>query len=196
MDISGSTGPSGLVSIITACSRPQNLSKLFESMNFDLIKKWYIIYDTSKGRTYTHAYEDNSKILEIDHNEHGMCGHPQINFALKLVTEGYVYVLDDDNIMHPDFWRVLPTMDQEFIYTWNQLRRVKPPRVMLGNDVRPNKIDTAQFIVPRKYIGDIEWMPNKRGGDGKFISDVKAKWPDSFKFIGRNLCYFNYLRPI
>jgi len=187
----------GLVSIITPCSRPDNLEKLHASMNFDLVSTWYIVYDTSKDRTYEHRYTGNPKIVELDHDVVGMCGHPQINFALKHITaDGFVYFLDDDNIMHPDFWTTLPTLDPEFIYTWNQLRRVKPVRVLLGNDVRPNKIDTAQFIVPRKYIGDIEWIPNKRGGDGKFISDIKAVWPDVFKYIGKNLCYFNYLRPL
>ena len=184
----------GLVSIITPCSRPDNLDKLYASMNWDLITKWYIIYDTSKDRSYIHKYTDNDKIAELECNEVGVCGHPQINFGLKQITDGYVYFLDDDNIIHPEFWNTLPTLEPDFIYTWNQLRRINPPRSFTGNDIRMCKIDTAQFIVPRKYIGDIQWMPNKRGADGKFITDIKALWPDKFKYINKHVSYFNYLR--
>ena len=56
----------GLVSIITPCSRPDNLDKLYASMNWDLITKWYIVYDTSKDRSYIHKYTDNDKIAELD----------------------------------------------------------------------------------------------------------------------------------
>ena len=60
-------------------------------------------------------------------------GNPQRNFALDLLREkeGYIYFLDDDNKMHPNFWRVaLPAMLEGGydLATFDQVR----PEVGLG----------------------------------------------------------------
>jgi hypothetical protein len=161
-------------------------------MNFDIITTWYIIYDTSKNRDYTFKYEIHPKIKEFKCNTEGVCGHPQINYALNMIKEGFVYVLDDDNIIHPNFWKILPTLDNNVIYTWDQLR-CDTNSIMKGGNITRNCIDTAQFIVPRKYIGNIRWVKNERCGDYTFISEIYKKHSKAFKVIDDVCCYFNYL---
>jgi len=181
--------------IITPCSRPENLHRLYQSMNFSKVDRWYIIYDTSKGREYTFKYTDHEKIVEIKHDEEGVCGHPQINRALNEIDQqssAFIYSLDEDNIMHYMFWILLPTLDPNYIYTWDQNRSDRV-RFLKGGIIQKGRIDTAQFIVPRNYIGSIRWNPTERLADGQFIEEIHAKHSDLFKYIPETACFFNYL---
>lgn len=182
-----------MLSIITACSREENLDEIYKSMDFKLLNKWYIIYDTSKNRNYTFKYKDNSKIIELNYNKKGVCGHPQINYALSLIKDGFVYIMDDDNIVHSEFWKLLPDLKEDTIYTWNQ-NRINENRILKGGIIKLNHIDTSQFLVPRKYIGEIQWDNYKRGADFKFINEIYLKHSTKFKYINKIACYHNYLK--
>ena len=138
-----------MVSIITACSRPQNLKEIYKSIEFQKVDKWYIIYDTSKCRTYDFIYASDlnaNKILELTCDHPGFAGHPQINFALDLIKDGFVYIMDDDNIFHPTFWTVLPTLDSDSIYTWDQ-NRIQEKRILKGGQIKEERNSTIQKIL-------------------------------------------------
>jgi len=184
-----------MVSIITACSRPQNLKEIFNSIEFSKVDKWYIIYDTSKCRLYEFQFSTEPKILELTCDEPGFAGHPQINHALELIKDGFVYIMDDDNIFHPTFWTLLPTLDKDSIYTWDQ-NRIQEKRIMKGGQIKQEKIDTSQFIVPRNLIGPIRWSVNKSAGDFRFIKQVFKKHEDKFKYIPKIACYHNYIKKV
>ena len=112
-----------MLTIITPCSRPDNLGMLSKSIKFDKIDKWIIVYDTTKDRTYKKSFEGNSKIIEVECNDAGDYGNQQRNYGMSLVDDGFIYFLDDDNIVHPSFWILLDKhMDDEiFFYTFNLL---------------------------------------------------------------------------
>ena len=101
---------------------------------------WYIIYDTSKGRSYTHQFKGHAKIKEIDYDKEGVCGHPQINHAIDLIEDGFVYIVDDDNVIHPDFWKAYKDLDLDYIYTWDQ-NRVREKRIAKGGKIQKFLID-------------------------------------------------------
>jgi hypothetical protein len=128
-----------MVSIITACSRPQNLKQIYDSIDFSLVEKWYIIYDTSKSRTYDFQFGQEPKIMELTCDKEGYAGHPQINKALELINDGFVYIMDDDNIFHKKFWTLLPTLEPEFVYTWDQ-NRIQEGRILKGGQIEERKI--------------------------------------------------------
>ena len=109
------------ITIITPCCRSENLPTLFESIDFNHVEKWIIVYDTSRERSYTWQFVNNPQIIETDCNVEGTAGHPQRNYGLNYVTSGSVYFLDDDNIIHPDFWKVIPTLDEYYMYSWQQI---------------------------------------------------------------------------
>jgi len=183
-----------MLSIITACSRPQNLKQIYESIDFSLVYKWYIVYDTSRGRIYDEQkfLKENDKIIEINCNKEGYAGHPQINMALDRIKEGFVYVMDDDNIFHKKFWFLFPTLDPEFVYTWDQ-DRIQEGRILKGGQIEETKIDTSQFIVPRNLIGSIRWVVHKDAGDFRFISQIYKKHEEKFKYIPEVACYHNFI---
>ena len=183
-----------MLSIITACSRPQNLKKIYDSIDFSQVAKWYIVYDTSKCRTYDlqGQFATENKIIEITCNIEGSAGHPQINMALELINDGFVYVMDDDNIFHKKFWTLLPSLDPEFVYTWDQ-NRIQEDRYLKGGVIERRKIDTSQFIVPRKLIGSIRWAVHKFEGDFRFISQIYKAHEGKFKYIPEVACYHNFI---
>jgi hypothetical protein len=180
------------ISIITPCCRQDNLDKIISSINFELIDTWYIIYDTSKNRTYTKKYERNPKIKEHFCSDVGVVGHPQRNFGLKLINDGFVYFLDDDNIVHPEFWNIVPTLDINYFYTFDQ-QQTYVGKILNGNMVKVYNIDTAQFIVPKKMIQNHIFDINKYEADGLFISNINELFPKQHIYIHKIACYYNYL---
>lgn len=187
-----------MVSIITACSRPQNLMEIYNSIEFDKVDKWYIIYDTSKCRTYDFQFASDpnaNKIMELTCDQIGFAGHPQINFALDLIVDGFVYIMDDDNIFHETFWNLLPTLEKDSVYTWDQ-NRIQEKRILKGGQIQEEKIDTSQFIVPRELIGSIRWAVTKSAGDFRFIKQIFNKFKDKFKYIPKIACYHNFIKKV
>ena len=91
------------LSIITPCCRPENLCKIYDSIRFQDIDKWFIVYDTTKDRSYTHRYVGHPNIIEVDCSDPGVTGNPQRNLGISMVKDGFLFFLDDDNIIHPDF---------------------------------------------------------------------------------------------
>lgn len=181
-----------MLSIITPCSRQNNIPKLFNSINFDKISKWIIVYDTSKNRTYNTLYKDHSKILEVECNDIGVSGNSQRNYAMKLVEDGYIYFLDDDNIIHPGVWSIVDTLDNENFYTFNQLRD-KKGGILHGNNISVGRIDTAMFIVHKKHIGDIKWEPHTYYADGVFISNIHKNNKGLHTYINSVASYYNFI---
>lgn len=184
-----------MLSIITACSRPQNLRQIFDSIKFPLVKTWYIIYDTSKCRSYDFQFATEKQVVELTCDTPGFAGHPQINMALDIIEDGFVYIMDDDNVFHEKFWKLLPTLDPEFIYTWDQ-DRIQEGRILKGGQIEEQKIDTSQFIVPRKFIGSVKWAVHKSAGDFRFISQIYKSHEEKFKYIPEIACYHNFIKKV
>ena len=178
-----------MITIITPCCRQKNIPHLFDSIDFDKIHKWIIIYDTT-NKKYDKLY-DNSKIMEVE-CEGGISGNPQRNYGISLVEDGYVYFLDDDNIIHPNFWNIIPLLDNTHFYTFDQLRN-KHGTVLVGNNINVNHIDTAMYIVHKRHINSIKWICDKYNADGYFICDVHNNNKDAHRYINAICCYYNYL---
>jgi glycosyltransferase involved in cell wall biosynthesis len=180
------------INIITPCCRSDNLDIIIKSINFELIDKWYIIYDTSKDRTYVKKFQDNPKVEEHFCSDIGSVGHPQRNYGLNLINDGFVYFLDDDNIIHPEFWNIVPTLDINYYYTFDQ-QRLYEGMLLKGNQFKIKSIDTAQFIVPKQLIKNLTFDINKYEADGIFIIKINELYPKNHMYISKIACYYNYL---
>jgi hypothetical protein len=188
------------LSIITPCSRPANLKRIAESIQFDKIDRWYIVYDTSiaKGtttpRTYEKQFLDNPKVSELECSV-GCWGNPQRNLALSLVTDGLVYYLDDDNIVHEAFWQELDSFDLDHLYSFDQYHCSKKT-VVKGGRLQEKYIDTAQYIVPRRLIGALVWdmLDGGCGSDGRFVEDLQRLHGSKHIYVQKVLAYYNFLR--
>jgi len=178
-----------MLTIITACSRPNNLDILKEHILFEYIEKWIIVYDTSKDRIYEKRYAD-PQIEEYFHDAGGVFGNAQRNYGISLVKKGHIYFLDDDNIIHPRFWQLIPHLEENTFFTFDQIH-VDKNFVMQGYNIIECSIDLAQFVVPVSLLGDVRFILDKYSADGAFIEKLNENNPFSFKYIKGVYAYYN-----
>ena len=193
------------VTIITPCCRQARLQEIFNSINFDFIYRWIIVYDTSRNRSYTKRYLNHPKILELECSDPGISGNSQRNHGMRIVEDGFLYFIDDDNIIHPDLWNVIPSLDENYYYSWDQLRnkngdntdwvlfKNEKGKILRGNTLKVQHIDTSQIIIPKSMIGSLEWKIDDYAADGILIESLYKLNPSAHKYIPKVLCYYNFL---
>lgn len=175
------------ITIITPSIRPNNLLKVKESINFDYLHQWIIVYDGKKIKENPKLFPDESKIKEYLHQSPGNSGNPQRNFALNLLEEGYIYYLDDDNLVHPDLYKLLEIINLGKMYTFNQPER-------RGDRLEVNFIDTAMVLIDYKLCKNIRWNLDEYNADGIYINECYSKNKDQWIYVNNVLSYFNKLK--
>jgi hypothetical protein len=178
-----------MIYIITACSRPENLEDMSKTIPSDF--KWVIVYDDRVN------IPDTYDAILLKCEDTGKVGVKAQNFALDnlpLTDDDHVMLLDDDNIIHPNWYNVVrQLLHHDFsIMTWGQThkdgtRRLEPQRYpQVGN------IDTASFLVSWKYNKNVRHVVDLYEHDGVYASTCSMNGP--ICCVGHDLCYYNYLR--
>jgi len=184
------------ITIITPSIRPENLLKIKESINFDFIDEWIIVYDGTKILTNPKLFSDD-KITEYVYTGIGNSGNSQRNYALDNVKNKntYIYFLDDDNCIHPELYdELIKNIQSNKIYTFDQIRPadVYPFKELLkGNNIRINNIDTAMFLIDYNLCKDTRWIVNRYNSDGIFIVQCYLKNKKNWIYINKVLSYYN-----
>ncbi len=175
------------LTIITPSYRVKNLLEIEKSINFDYIEEWIIVYDGCKITDNPKIFENNNKIKEYVFKGEGISGNPQRNYALTKITnpDTLIYYLDDDNIFHPDIYKLLNIIDNDKMYTFNQYNSLK------GNNINVRCIDTAMVIIPYKLYKNEKWILDKYDADGYYIVECYNKNKNIHIFIDNDLCYYN-----
>jgi predicted O-methyltransferase YrrM len=177
------------LTIITPSYRVNNLLEIKKSINFEYIEEWIIVYDGSKITDNPNIFEnqENNKIKEYIFEGEGISGNPQRNFALTKITnpDTLIYYLDDDNIFHPDMYKLLNIIDNDKMYTFNQCNRIN------GNNINVNHIDTAMVIIPYKLCKNVRWILNKYNADGYYIKECYDENKNVHIYVDNDLCYYN-----
>lgn len=189
-----------ILNIITAVSRPENLLQIKNNIEqeinpfFDVT--WYCIYDPGKDIQIV-KFKEPWIISMMGGIANDISGASQRNLALDIIKKGWNYFLDDDNIFHPGFGRII---SQEIItnsnvqaFIFNQTRsagdlKAAPENIKIGS------IDVAQIIANKKLINKKRFFANVYVSDYYFIKRIYKRNEDKFSFIDQNLCYYNYLR--
>jgi len=179
------------MTIITPSIRPTNLLSIKNSINFDYVDEWIIVYDGSKIKENPNVFgnERNDKIKEYIYEGEGVSGNPQRNFALTKLTnlDTLIYYLDDDNSIHQSLYKLLNIIDKNKMYTFNQVNRCK------GNNICIRGIDSAMCLIHYKLCNNIKWTRYEYCADGYYIIVCHAKNRNNHIFINNDLCYYNTL---
>lgn len=200
--------------IITPCSRIHNLSSLYASMNeyWHIIKHWIIVYDDSTiADTYSFTNDDDidiiipheheSKIVELRTSGNGISGNDQRNYALDWLELRYgengkddffIYYLDDDNIIHYEFWNVFAKLEKDYLYTFSQLRE-NGQTILHGNKIKWLHIDTAQFLGYYPLIKQIRWLPSMYMADFFYIHQCVINNYQRHRVLDKVISYYNIL---
>jgi predicted O-methyltransferase YrrM len=179
------------LTIITPSYRINNLLEIKKSINFDYVEEWIIVYDGKKIIDNPNLFKDqeNNKIKEYVYKceNGGISGNPQRNYALNKITniDTLLYYLDDDNIIHPNLYRLLNIIDNNKFYSFNQCGRLKGNTIFIGG------IDTAMVIIPYKLCKNIKWILPTYAADGYYITECYNKNMNQHIFVDNDLCYYN-----
>jgi len=179
------------ITIITPSYRIENILEIKNSIPFEYVEEWIIVYDGSKITEMPNILNDpnNHKIKQYIYNGEGISGNSQRNYGLTVVTNpnAMIYYLDDDNIFHPNLYRLLNILDNTKLYTFNQLDRLK------GDSVVVNQIDTAMVIIPYNTCKNVKWINNLYNADGYYIEECYKNNKKCHIFVDNDLCYYNKL---
>jgi len=179
------------LTIITPSYRIDNLLEIKKSINFNYIEEWIIVYDGSKIIDNPNLFEnqENNKIKEYVYKGEGISGNPQRNYALSKITNHntLLYYLDDDNIIHPNIYRLLNIIDNNKIYSFNQYNRIK------GDNINVDSIDSAMVIIPYNLCKNVKWILDKYNADGYYIKKCYDENKIIHIYVDNDLCYYNKL---
>jgi predicted O-methyltransferase YrrM len=175
------------ITIITPSYRLGNLPALKNSINFDYVDEWIIVYDGTKIEPNTKLFENEPKIKEYTYKGDGISGNPQRNYGLSKISneDTLLYYLDDDNIVHPDLYKMLNIIDKNKMYTFNQTNG------LCGNNIILDAIDTAMFICGYKLCKNLGWVADRYNADGIYITQCYEQNKKNHVFIDNDLCYYN-----
>ena len=193
--------------ILTRCTRPQNLLTIKNTVfPSPITVVWHIIFDTTVLKDI-----DAELLSELQGNStrfHFIKGdgtdylYPQLSDVIgKLYPENYVVILDDDNVIHPDFYDVIKAeieanhdkeafVFEQFVdkkdFTGLEVRNVGPEHMKLRH------IDSAQYVIKQSLYAQGRYEGGYCG-DGVFIENLYKNHSDKFHFIHQQLCYYNRL---
>lgn len=176
--------------IITPCSRPENLNRIKVSQG-----EWIVIHDANE---LPEGYAGDIRLFISG----GVAGKKQINHALDYLEQnnqpGWIYILDDDNDIHEDFFRELTShISQDkgkyLGYLFSQDIDSVRVRPVNPDNVRTCHIDQAQFLLHTDLIKEKRYQEFYEA-DGKFIEELYSENKDKIKIIPKVLCHYNKLR--
>lgn len=178
--------------IITACARPENLHQIAKSINIPRRSyRWHIVFDKPANSVPKELIPE-SAIVYYHQNANSVVGHSQRNYALAHITDGLIFFLDDDTIIHPDLYENIGWLNNDFIH-FDQANPDDSKRI--GGKVEVNHIDTGSAVATRQLIGETKFRTDLYNADGFFWKAVSNKATNS-KYIPKLLSYYNYLTPI
>tara|TARA_E500000331_G_scaffold62644_1_gene57386 strand:+ start:936 stop:1616 length:681 start_codon:yes stop_codon:yes gene_type:complete len=186
------------VIIITPSYRIKNLNKILQSISFDHIYKWIIIYDGSKISENFEQFKNNKNIVEIVYiSQKGeIQGNAQRNKGLDYVSKNFsdqnifIYFLDDDNIVNPNFYKLLRDIKINYFYTFDQQRN---RYVFSGENPKVYQIDLGMFLFDFKLANDIRFRLDKYEADGIYVEDCCNKDIKKHIYVPNIYTYYNYL---
>ena len=187
------------ITLITPCSRPENIKQVFESINFPC--EWRIVFDATdeefKIIKESLEFLIDYKWVHLSNIKGGVSGNLQRNKAMDEAEKGWWYFLDDDNKIHPDFYDNAGSLiyyhpDIKCFFFSQEVNRKVKIRNVSPETVKVNKIDQAQFIIHSDLIGAKRYV-QKYEADGIFIQQIFAhNPPELFYFFNTKVVtYYN-----
>jgi len=200
----------------TACSRPQNLDAVLKSIqqcDGNAIN-WHHVVCFDSERNFLAGFAVNSiarRILETDtpnttflafKNPESRSGNAQRNACINFIMDcdgieddAWLYCIDDDNVLHQDFWEtMLEAKDEDDIVTFGQVYSNNKVRLNATLTPQVGTVDSATFAVRKRIVGETRWELNRYEADGIFAHELSKK-TNNVRAINRNASYYNYLRP-
>lgn len=118
-----------------------------------------------------------------------VAGHSYRNIGIPKATGEWIYFLDDDNILHPNFSDLLEYMDRDKDVIFfsqifaNQKIRLMPVTIDVGG------VDTAMFLVKKSVMDNHKWEEGAYTADGILAKELSNY---NCQYIYTPYCFYNY----
>jgi len=192
------------LAIITPCSRPENLRRMCENINNigsdaqgSVKIFWYIVHDAENPAKCDIGCYTNTMAIKG-----GVSGNLQRNLALDRLIRSrklsfWVYFLDDDNIMHPNFVpelrKAVETYPSAKGFIFSQELPAGGIRISEHDSVKVCHIDQAQYCLHTDLIGNNRFVQQYEA-DGIFIEKIYKENPGEIVILPQVMSYYNFLR--
>jgi len=211
-----------MINIVTPLSRIENLETLYENFINSISNKniekinWIIVgdYNLYNAENYKKIKESDICIDSIlihfwwSDYKNAFVGHAHRNFFLKEIKtksafkkeNNYVYFLDDDTILHPEFLEnVIPILENEApeILIFGQNNKDNSVRLLPSyENIKVGHIDMGQYIFKTNTLPNhIRFKEDNYCADGIFIEELfKHHGPEKTKILNKQLSFYNFLR--
>jgi len=192
--------------LLTRCTRLSNLRIIRDTVfPSPLDVTWHIIFDTSIVKSFNNVLIDElkqlpTKIYYIESNGTDYL-YPQLSDIINTIDEGFVSILDDDNILHSDFYNSIEKIIKQYpdkkAFVYKQYIGGKDFTGLKVRDIGPEHmklqhIDSAQYIIEVNLYKTRQYEEGY-DADGRFIEPFYKEHADKFHFIDEVLCYYNHL---
>ena len=197
------------LNILTRCTRPNNLLEVKKSVFTDIPKNlkinWHVIFDVAPlkdidAELLSELTNEDTQLYFIKGGDGGLL-YPQSTEILKKINrKSWFYFLDDDNILHENFYKRMSTILDEKGKNIHVVSQKVAGKDFTRLDIRVaspentgfRKTDIAQVVVKTSLIHKYEFGANY-AADGYFIEAVRQDAPDTFSYHNEILSYYNYL---
>lgn len=198
-----------MINLVTAVSRPINLKRVYQSIlqslkRSSLKAKWILVVDGPNviPAGVWETLQKGPVQVELLIHSGGKCsyGIAQKNLGMASIVTGFFHCLDDDNIVHPDFFsgleRAMRAAPGKRAYAFGQKRWDNVKSLTAAPDrMEYGKIDNTMFVVHQSLIGDKRYDLTRSGReDFHFFRGLYDLYPDEFVFISETLAYYNFIK--
>lgn len=181
-----------MIYIITTCTRPENLEVIKKTIPSECT--WVVVFDKSVQNI---QHVDGA--INLDSPYTGYVGMPNRNYALDAIGFNdldWIYVLDDDNVIHPDWYEAVKSfLLEEFnhvnMVTWGQIWRNNSVRLEPTSFPRVGNIDTSSYMVRGRLMRALRYAMDYCA-DG--ILAEQAATFGNIVTLPKYLGYSNFLR--
>lgn len=191
---------SNIFHVITRCTRPNNLKKIYESFGGYKKAKWTVMFDASVLAELDMEMLNLLTYLGADfrifYGKPGSYMYPEVNKVISSNKDLWTTLIDDDNIIHPSYFEALedhirPGKDTT-VFIYNQILENELIRLCSPEATVVGGIDLAQFTFHPRVL-TLSKFTAGYCGDGEFIESLHKQIPEDFCFINEELSYYNYL---
>ena len=200
------------ISIITRCTRTSNLLTIKEGVLNSpkgVNVNWHIVFDTGAlkdidAEVLSNLTDTVNVKLHFVKGQRGGLLYPEVSDIIRTIKSGWIYLLDDDNIIHEDFYKTIKASIKNLpIAQVHIVSQLVAGRDFTGQEIRVasrentafQKIDIAQMVINRSIFDTHSFSANY-AADGFFIEEVLKTHGDSFVWIDKVLCHYNYLEKV
>lgn len=186
-----------MLHIVTPISRPENLEKIHASIraHVPIEYRWWCVFDYRIAVPPRPAGWESLAYWGHGGPARSAVGYPQRNFALDQIDDGWLYFLDDDNLIHPELIPAWVEALQRYpAGRWFLFRQVRPDgRIYLRPSCPPrvNFVDIGQAIIHRNVFGEARFE-ERHAGDGLLFERLGRQ--QKVICIDREATFYNALR--